>query len=778
MKVIQFKVIFRGWLKNKIYFVISILSLIVGLTCSVLLVGFVMNEYQIAGSITSNENVFLLQQSNVYFQKDEEKMNSSQPNIALGLKKNFPEVQDICIFHQENGKLYSNGKKEAFEFYTVTANFSDFFHPQVLTGDLIKTLSNPTEIAITKSYALQQFGHPTPVGESMRLSYNKLMPGDNWVMKEMDEIYTVTTIIDDSKENFLDYKVLKGLPFTDLECSGYINHYFTFLKLSAATRPEDFKNKVSQDSIWSKAISKQVAPIDLVPIKSVYFTDKENRENTLLNTRNKSLLFIGLSIAIAILLIACFNFVNISMSRTLQRLRNTGQQVVFGATRLEMQMSLIMETGMQVLLAFLISLGILYGILPSFNSFMNSHMMFASLLQGQTLLAIATLLIVVTILPSLYITSRLERIPLANILKQDNRQKSGLITGMVVAQFVVSLVLLIMMLNVQQQMEYITHIRPEADCIYSVSPTDNSEEWFAFGEQLKGIPEIEAITFSPPLSSGRMSQNGQQMSIVYADRNFFDFYKLDIIAGCSELSNNNEYKNVVVNETMLKKFNITEPIGYEFQHFNGKFKISGVVRDFPIDNFSKEIIPLRIELVNNSPHISLKIRESISQEAISKIKELWKKTEPLNIPLEIKTMSQIYRDLHDNEQRLLQVVWTFTWISLLLTSLGLFGLAWFSVEKRRREIGIRKINGATETQVITLLCGRFIRWIAYAIVIATPVAFWLVRGWMMQFVYRIDISVWTFAGAGLFIILIGIATVIWQSWKAAIINPVEIIKNE
>lgn len=776
MKAIQFKVIFRGWLKNKLYLVISLLSLIVGLTCSVLLVGFVMNEQKIAGSITGGEDIYLLQQSRTYFQKDEDKRNSSQPDIGLGLKRNFPEVQDICIFHQEVGSLFWNGKKETFEFYTVTANFPDFFHPKVLTGDLAKTLSNPTEIAITRSFALQRFGNPVPVGETMRLLYNELIQ-ENGMTKETDNIYTITTIIDDSEENFLDYKVLKRLPPDDLDCGAYVNRHYTFLKLDATTRSEDFKQKISQDSSWTNLKFNKTSKIDLVPIKSVYFTDKENVDGSLLITRNKSLLFIGLSIAIAILLIACFNFVNISMSRTLQRLRNTGQQVVFGAARLEIQMSLIVETGMQVLIAFLISLGILYGILPLFNSFMDSHLMLSDLFQGETLLAIALLLGIVTMLPSLYIFSRLDRIPLANILKQDSRQKSGLITGMVVTQFAVSLVLLIMMLNIRQQMEYITHVRPEADRIYSVSPAEYSDQWAAFGQRLKEIPEIEAITFSPPLTSGSMSVNNQQMHIIYADQNFFDFYKLEFIAGSFISSQNKEYKNIVVNETMLKKFNITEPIGHEF-NLSGKYKITGVVRDFPIDNFSKEIVPLRIEARKNSWQVCLKIPQSVNQEAISKIKGLWKEAEPLNIPLEFKTMSQIYRELHDNEQKLSQVVWTFTWISLLLTSLGLFGLAWFSVEKRRREIGIRKINGATETQIITLLCGRFIRWIAYAIVIAMPIAFWLVREWMMQFIYRIEISVGTFAGAGILMILVGIATVIWQSWKAAIINPVKVIKSE
>lgn len=777
MQVIQFKVIFRGWLKNKIYFTIALLSLIVGLTCSVLLVGFVMNEYKIAGSVTHGENVYLLQQSHTYFQKDEDKRNSSQPDVALGLKKSFPEVQDVCVFHQEVGNLYWNGKKEAFEFYSVTVNFPDFFHPKVLSGDLTATLANPTEIAITRSYALQRFGYPDPVGETMRLVYSKVMPGENWQSKDIDDIYTITTVIDDSEENFLDYKVLKGLPAGDLECSAYLNRYFTFLKLDAKARPEDLKQKVSQDSNWNGVKFRQIPKIDLVSMKSVYFADQENRDASLLITRDRPLLYIGLSIAVAILLIACFNFVNISMTRTLQRMRNTGQQVVFGATKLEMQMSLIVETGMQVLVAFLISLGFLYQVLPLFNGFMDSRLTLSDLFQGETLLAVLVLLGMVTVLPSLYIFSRLGRVPLANILKQDRQQRSGLITGMVITQFVVSLVLLITMLNVRQQMEYITHIRPDADCIHTVYPVENSTQWRAFGQSLREMPEIEAITFSPPLTSGSMSTNDEYMAVIQADRYFFDFYKLDFIAGGSDFTESKEYKNVVVNETMIKKFNITEPLGHEFS-FNGKSRISGVVRDFPVDNFSKAVPPIAIEISQNIWRICLKIPPSVSQEAISKIKRLWKEAEPLNIPLEFKTLAQVYRELHENEQRLLEVVWVFTWISLLLTSLGLFGLAWFSVEKRRKEIGIRKINGATEMQVVTLLCGRFIKWIGCAIVIAVPVAFWLVHEWMMQFVYRTEISVWTFAGAGFFVVLVGIVTVIWQSWKAAVVNPVEVIKSE
>lgn len=777
MQNVQLKVIFRGWVRNPVYLVIALLSLVIGLTCSILLVGFILNEYKIAHNIDNNGQHFLVQQYSNHHQEDKLRSNSSSLNLGLELKNYFPEVEDICVCHHEQGKMFKDQKETFIEFFSVTHQFPEFFHPVILAGNLEHTLADPGEIAVTASFARQQFGRPDPIGENIHLSYSKIIPNKGWGTVQIDRLYKITTIIDDSRDDFLDYKMLIGLPEEDLNNqTGSMNIYFNFVKLDKSVAKADFVDKVNRDTIGFGAKFYRAPQIELQPLEQIYFADKENDHKTFFITRDRSLLYIGGSVALVVLLIACFNYINISMTRTLQRLRNVGQQMVFGATKREMQLLVILETAMQVVLAFGIALAIIYSILPSFNLFMSSQLTLYDLLQGRSLGCIIVLLVLVTVMPSLYIFFKLGQTSLCSMLKQEYRQHAGLITGMVIAQFFVSLVLLIMVLNINNQMHFIGHVRPDADRIYVLSPLEETDQWEHFPTRLKEVPGIEAITCSTPLMAGSCWSNGKSLTFVYADSDFYRFYDMDFVMGGYVGQETGEYKNIVVNETMIRVFDIKEPVGYELD-FNGKYRITGVVRDFPIDDFSKTIEPLAIERMDHNYTICLKLFEGTEKATLDKVKQLWQEVEPMRVELECINLVELYENLHQNQQRLLRIIWVFTWVSLFLNALGLFGLAWFSVENRRKEIGMRKINGASVQQIIILLCARFLKWIVFAFVLAAPLAYWLVQQWMAQFVYRVGIQCWTFLAAFAFILMVGIATVIWQSSKAALVNPVEIIKK-
>lgn len=779
MGILSLKVIFRGWARNRICCLIAVLSLILGLTFSMLLIGFVMHEYQIADSLPDNDNLFLLQEQDFSYKEDQLKRNNSSVSVVFELARKYPEVKQICTFHVEQGELYVGEKKNFKQFYSVTSDFVDLFQPKLWTGDLKHTLNTPGEVAISRSYALRQFGKADPVGESFRLVYSKMSQGEKLGTIQIDERVTITAIIDDSEPGVLDYDLLMGLKKEEFENEkGSINYYYNFVCLDANVRAADFVQKVNQDTTFFSERRYKAPEIDLVSLHDVYYSDQENNsDNSLIITRDKSLLFIGWTIALAILFIACFNYVNISMTRAMQRLRVTGQQIVFGACRSELQWTLIMETGIQVLFAFLISLGLLSRILPVFNSLVNARLGLDDLFSGGTLWAMVFLLIVVTLLPSLYIFSRLRSASLSLILKQQTHRRSDLINGMVVAQFVVSIVLLILMLNIRQQMNFIAHTRPESEKIYWLRSLEETRQWGHFRDRLKEIPGIEQMIASSPMPAGSWIIGGKAMLMFHAGPGFYDFYLPDFIAGGPGMISSDDYTNIVVNETMVRVNGIQEPLGYEFE-FNGKYRIAGVVRDFQVDNFSKTIQPLMIIPRNDEWHICLKIPEISRERVLDKVIKLWKEVEPLNIPLKCQSLAEVYTELHTNELRLLKIVSFFTWVSLLLTCLGLFGLAWFSVEKRRKEIGIRKINGATTTQVIVFLCCHFVKWVGCAFVVAVPIAYWLVDQWMVQFVYRAGIQIWTFPAAGLFVVSLGIATVIWQAWKVSAVNPVETVKNE
>ena len=187
-------------------------------------------------------------------------------------------------------------------------------------------------------------------------------------------------------------------------------------------------------------------------------------------------------------------------------------------------------------------------------------------------------------------------------------------------------------------------------------------------------------------------------------------------------------------------------------------------------------------MITNHPerwyNVTLKMQKANIVPGIAKMDKIWKEICPSAEHLTYETLADKYRDTHQGEDKMLHIVGNFTWISLLLTSIGLFGLAWFSVENRKKEVSLRKINGATETQIMSLLCGKFVKWIVWAFILGGPIAWYLTAEWMSRFVYKTDLTLWNYVGAAGFVILVGLATVCWQSWFAATRNPVETLKNE
>ena len=237
----------------------------------------------------------------------------------------------------------------------------------------------------------------------------------------------------------------------------------------------------------------------------------------------------------------------------------------------------------------------------------------------------------------------------------------------------------------------------------------------------------------------------------------------------------------MVNETFASLVGKSAILGYTFDYWDKSRKtVVGVVNDFQVDRFSMRIPPMVLHPdPSGAGRLVVKAGENTSYADLKmKINTLWYETAPGNTGLSCLTMADIYKGFHRDELRLMKTVWIFMWVSLLLTGVGLFGLAWYTVESRKKEIGVRKINGASGNQVMLLICRQFMIWIGVAFLIALPLAFYFTEEWMKQFLYKADFTLWTYLLAGGFIFSVGFLTVIWQSRAAAGLNPVEMFKNE
>ena len=444
---ISLKMIFRSWARNKIYFVISMLSLIIGLTCSVLLIGFVANEYNIAHVVKGGGQWYLLQEQNVYYSNEEVMANHTlNGGRAVAIQRSFPEVEDICVCHDDHKQIKKNSGETIpyAAIYAVTPNFADLFQPELLAGDLKETLRDPSGVAVTRSFARKNFGRENILGETLLLvGYSQYLKDGRLQNVEEEKVYMVKAIVDDKSKSYLQYDLLIHLPESDYALTrvSWVNSYYSFLKLGKEGRKDKLEKKLNQDETYRKQYDIQ-GKQQLRPLSQVYFSG--DQQIGFIKSRDRVALYLAGSIAIAILVIACFNYINISMTKSLQRLKNTNQQMIFGATGQEIRGQLIAETSIQAAIALVIAVLLIKGCLPAFNRFMKADLVLSDLVEGISGGLMLILLVIVILGPSLYIFSRIGKNSLNDMMKTGLVQRPKLVTGMVVAQFVISVVLVVM----------------------------------------------------------------------------------------------------------------------------------------------------------------------------------------------------------------------------------------------------------------------------------------------------------------------------------------------
>ena len=664
MQNVQFKIIFRGWIKNRTYTLISLISLITGITCCSLLVTFVIHEYNIAHSILNSKNSYLVQEQREQDATPSEALISGKSGVQL--KNTYPEIKAYCVFRNEHLLLSEESKEPDYMYaYSVTPNFTEFFKLPLLSGDLHQTLLSSNEIAVTRSFALQYFGIANPIGKSITLGHSiRHFDGKENTYKTIFKSYTITTVIDDSQKSFLHYGILRGLPDEEVsQITGF--PFYTFIELTPEITVQKFLAKIND--------------------------------------------------------------------------RNEGQ----------------------------------------FED-ITSDLSLSDLYAGYTPLVLILLLGTIIIIPPLYVILKINKNSLSKILKNENKQKTILIRNIVITQFTISIILTTTVVNIHHQMDFATHCRPHANEIlilgwelYSVE----DETIKIFYDQLTSIPEITHRTMSAITQNCTYGLDNMYVDCTDADLSFFDFYDIQLLEGRLFSPGKQGLYEAIVNETFVKKQGITEPLGKTFQIWDETFTIVGVVADYPRDKLTREITPLFIRFsdTGSDRHI-IRIQPGTRKIVEEKINALWEQVAPGAIEIKTCNMAERFMEFHEEELQVMKILSIFSYISILLAGVGLFGLAWFSVENRRKEISLRKINGASENQITVLLCARFIKWILIAFCIGAPVAYYCSAQWLTQFVYKNEISPVSFIFIGIAVVFIGTLTVAWQAFKASRMNPVDSIK--
>lgn len=774
------RMIWRNWKRNLLSTVISLVSLTTGLACATLLILYVLGEWRTSRALDGAGNVYVLKQTDAFYAERNVMTDAISKNLPLRIADRYPEVESWVSMTPRN--QYKWGDLERYDpqradIFAVTPGFVEIFDLPVEQGDLKRTLEHPNEIAITRSFARLYFGTEDPMGREMVAEEEK------WNQKTggwspVQYRYTVTAILDDSRRSSLFYSGFIAMPEGEVaktRTSQY-GSYHGFLKFKPGVEPTEFTARIQADSTLG------IDTLLLVSAERMYFdpnnlTGLRGDNKSFIKKGNLSILYVGLTAALAILLIACFNYVNITMTRAAQRIKNMAGQRIMGASRWSVRMQTVLDTAMQVLLAFLFALGLMQVLLPAFNGFMDTRLSLGTLLEGPNIAALGTLLVLVITLSSLFVLLKIESGGVLRAFKNPGGSKMRFARTMVIAQFVVSVVLVGVSLCVTRQMDFLAEALPSADRIIQIQGLMPRE----FTDPARAQAGVETSLASSPIPNGFISNNGFNYNLVAGEPGYFDFYRIGIVEGRA-LEATDGASKIVVNQTFVRhKEDWDQPIGQKMEVNGTERTVVGVMEDYRMDNARNTIQPLVVYFSPDDDsqiyNLMLKVHGNTGLQ-IDALKELWKQTVPDRPAPKFSTLAQVYRDLNSAEERLRQIVLVFATISMVLTALGLFGLAWYSVEQRAKEISLRKVHGATIGQTVVLLCRHFMGWMLIAVVIALPLAWWLSAEWLKEFVYKVPLTAWIYIGTALIAVTVTLATVIFQSWRAASANPVAAIKAE
>lgn len=792
------KIAFRNLFKNRVSSFINIGGLAVGMAVAVLMLIWVQNELSFDTFHQKSDRIRQIITHNKV-NKEEIWHWSTTPMLLAEQLKQLPEIEAVSrkVNPFWNGASMKIGNNSSIEKNVgcVDNNWFDIFDYQLVDGNVDEFTKNLRSIAMTESKALQLFGHTKVSGRIIRID-------------TLD--YMVRMVYKDNPTNssfqydfLLPMAAYLSNPKTFENDSNWGNfNYETFLLVKTNADLSKLDHKVTRILRLARKDEKtgeidDHITLETEPIAAMHMDGIERSSNTAKGDARTTYVFMVL--AFIILFTACINYVNLATARASLRAKEVSVKKIIGAEYTQLFTQFMVESVLMCLLALVIALGLIYGLLPFFNE-LAAKQFKINLTDGTLWLVLSgttSLAILLTgIYPAILLSSfqPIRALRGLNILKSNN---SSFRKTLVIVQFVVSSVFLIATLVVFQQIKFVQNIKlgyEKANMFEFTIPWNIKSKIDINTVKTRLLTEssIEEITTAngnivdiKSSHSGSLDWDGRpedfnptvaQMAV---EPNYSKVFGLKMQSGrWFEEKSGTDKENVVLNEAAVKKFGIKNPVGKRFHFHGNKGVIIGVVRDFHFKSLHEVIGPLVLFAdANWRSGVYVKPVRGKEKEAIRAAEKLWSEFIPER-PLEYHFLNDTYARLYNSEQRTATLFNAFAIVAIFVSCLGLFGLAAFAAEQRTKEIGIRKVLGASVTSITFLLSRDFLKLVSIAFILACPLSYYFMNKWLQDFAYHINIEWWFYAIIGVLIIVVAIATVGYQSIKAALTNPVKSLKAE
>ena len=784
-----FKTIIRNFRRKPVTNLINLLGLAISFTLVIILSVYCYSELTTDQFHRNADRVYLFgtAEGDIYSPGIlKENIDAKVPGVESAVR--IGGTWDAPVFQTMNGEPITS------DLIFADEDFFKLFTYKCVEGNLETALKEPLAIVISKSLSSKLFDKEEPLGKTIKLNNDKSL--------------TVSAVIEEPRANScLSFNAVASIATRKIvmENGGEYTEwgwcdFQTFVLLKKGANPETEQKTII--SLFPDKNQEHNKNAKLIPFKKIYFSKSYLLGDTFLITGDKKRIMILVLVAVLVLVIALVNFLNISSSQWQEKIRQIGVLKVIGARQVAIFGNILSESFLFFFVALLISIDLVSLISPFIQNYTGIHYSQKLIYSaGFITISLGTILIlsaIFSIIPALRIASSRSVDNLKNRINTD-KVKLSFRGFLVTMQFIIAIALIAFTVLVQKQVRFgSSNLGFKQDNIIGIKLTDQlNQKKDVLKNQLEKKPGISKISFTQYYPgkiistwTSQLNHNGEKKEITFntfsADAGFFEILDLQLVMGrlySKDLSS--DKKKIVVNQTFLREQNITNPIGSTITMGNmgeniSQSEIIGVVKDFHFKSVDQPIASLAIRNDNYASYCLATIQTNDFKslnDLLNNIKKTASELSP-SFPVEISFFDLAIQNMYQSELRFRRIFSLLALCAIVLCSLGILAMSIFASQRRIKEIGIRKVNGAKIYEILLMLNEDFVKWVAIAFVIACPVSWYAMHKWLNNFAYKTEVSLWIFALAGVIALAIALLTVSWQSWRAATRNPVEALRYE
>ena len=784
---------------------LNIIGLTLGFSAIIYISTFIYHETNFDRFNTKSNRIYRVV-CDVKMGETEATLTNSENPMAVAVQNDLPEVEAATRFYYNKNQLLQAGDKKIIEkrLWYSDKNVFDVFDFKLIEGDKEQVLAQPNSIVVTKAFGEKYLGDVPLVGKTIEVGSKKTPYTITGVMKEIPKTshlqfealasYNSLSVFNRTGAfdwgNFRDlYTYILLKPHTDLNAFQAkfqalpIKYYGDMMKANMGMSMADFESQGNFVRHY------------LQPLKEIHL-DKTYVDDTNLYG-NKQMLYILGAIGLLILFIACFNFINLTTARASLKAKEIGIKKVLGSSKWVITLQVLSETFVQCLLALLFSFILLILMLPLLNYLTEITFSPLDFIQFPLILVPVLLPFIMATLTGIFPAFIISKYNPVEVIKgkvENSGSFNFVRNGLVAVQFVVFILLIVGTLSIRKQLHHLQNYNPGFDK-ENVLVINNSQKLgndaHTLKSELKKYPSVIDASFASDLpskfsgSSNPFSKPDKDNRIflnrLYVDEDFLSTLKIKLTDGRFFTDKlNEESNNAVINKKAAELLGWTDcnnKIIYDYNDGGKDYNVIGIVEDFHLGSLKYEQRPAILRTTDHADFLAIRIQKGKAKGVVQLARSKWQ-TLNSSVPFEYFFLDSSFNAQYKTEERLSKLVSMFSIISIIIACFGLLGLISFAAVRRKKEIGIRKVNGARISEVLILLNKDLVKWVVIAFVIAAPIAYYAMNKWLESFAYKTTLSWWIFALAGLVALGIALLTVSWQSWRAATRNPVESLRYE